>query len=322
MIAFPVLLKNVLMFTMLIIPGYVLGRMRKIEKSSIVSFTNILMYVAMPFLVLAKLIETDLSSLSLVGVVAALTVPFVVIFSTFFLSRLFFRTEESRRRYPAERFSSVMANCGFLGIPLAAALFPDNPEVVVYVSLYNVVNTFLLLTFGVYILSGSRETVSVKGALVSPIAAAILLGVLFSLFGVGEAIPELSTYSTTLAALTTPLSMTVLGVQLSGIGFKRIFLTGALYRVVFLKLILAPLIAMLLLFTVSVLLSVLVPISCLAAVFLSTAVSTAASTPAMSDKYGVDGEHAAVLTLGTTLFCTATLPLMYLLFERLFASLL
>ena len=50
----------VLLFAALLIPGYILGKARAISDASALSFSNILMYVAMPFLVFSKLLEYTL----------------------------------------------------------------------------------------------------------------------------------------------------------------------------------------------------------------------------------------------------------------------
>ena len=54
------------------------------------------------------------------------------------------------------------------------------------------------------------------------------------------------------------------------------------------------------------------------AMLLSAGISTAASAPALAQKNGADVPYTAVFTLGSTLLCMITLPLLWLLFEFLF----
>ena len=49
----------VLLFAALLIPGYILGKAKAITDTAVLSFTNILMYIAMPFLVFSKLLEIN-----------------------------------------------------------------------------------------------------------------------------------------------------------------------------------------------------------------------------------------------------------------------
>ena len=240
MVAIPTLFSDVLMFVLLIIPGFFMGRAGKIADSALGSMTNILMYIAMPFLVFYKLIETDLRTLSPIAVMVCMTAPIAVIALIVGMSSFVFPQHEGDTHWRASRFCAAFANCGFLGIPLASVLFPAYPEVAVYVSLYNVVNTFLLLTVGVYILSGNRRDISIRRALVSPIAGAIMLGLLCAVFDLASVMPRIAIYSGHLASLTTPLSMIVLGVELSKVKPSTLIQTRALYPVALLKLVAAP----------------------------------------------------------------------------------
>ena len=312
MTTFPTLIANVILFALLIIPGFVLGKLKLIERGALVSMTNILMYVAMPFLVLSKLVATDLRAIPLSDILLCTLIPAVVMLGSLLVAMAVFRKKDENTRWRVARFCVVMPNCGFLGIPLAEVLFPSRPEIAVYMSLFNIVSTFLLLTVGVYVLSGDKRDVSFRRAILSPIMASIVVGVIVSLSGVATVVPQISTYSTILASLTTPLSMLVLGVELSGLKLRRLVLTPALYAVSALKLVMMPTVTVAILFCLK-LCGVTVSAPLAVAMFMATAVSTAASAPAMSKKFKRDGEFAAILTLGTTVICTLTLPLLYML---------
>jgi predicted permease len=124
-------------------------------------------------------------------------------------------------------------------------------------------------------------------------------------------------YTELLAALTTPLAMLVLGAQLSALRIREIFSTVSLYRASLLRLLCAPILTVVILCLLRQIgLEISVPLA--SAMFLSTAVSTAATAPAMAGSCGADGAHAAKLTLGTTMFCALTLPLMAFLFGMVF----
>lgn len=312
MLGFPTLLSGILMFALLIIPGYVLGKIKLIERGALNSMTNILMYIAMPFLVFTKLVATDLYAISPICIVVAVLAPFAVFGSIMLISSQVFREREGDLRYRASRFCSIFSNAGFLGIPLSEVLFPDRPEISVYVSLFNVGSTFFLLTIGVYILSGDRRDISFRRAILSPIMASIVVGVLFSLLGVVNYVPKVANYADILASLTTPLSMLVLGVEMSNIRFSAFVKTPLLYLVSFMKLVLSPFVMIVILLLLS-LCGLAIPASLQAALFIATAVSSAASSSAMTKKYGGDGEYAAILTIGTTLLCALSFPLLYLL---------
>lgn len=312
------LFANVLMFALLMIPGYAMGKCRRMDGGAVQSFGNLLSHVAMPALVFFKLLETELSSVSVTGLVCSSLMPVAVVGVGSLLAVPIFRWQCAPERNPVSRFCAVYSNCGFLGIPLASAMFPHHPEITVYVSLFNVVNTFLLLSFGARTLSGRRGRLSVWRVLLRPVTVCMVLGTVLSCLGVGRRLPMLVTYASTLAQLTTPLSMTVLGYQLSGLHIGRLIKLPAVYLTAAVKLLLSPILALGILALCSLIPVVSVEPELAAGMCIATAVSTAASAPALVAQYGLDGEYAAALTLGNTLLCVITLPLVYCLFGAVF----
>jgi predicted permease len=85
-----------------------------------------------------------------------------------------------------------------------------------------------------------------------------------------------------------------------------------LYLTALFKLVIAPLSTVLMLLVLQ-LCGFPLSTPLMAGIFIATAVSSAASASAMAKKYGVDGEYAAILTLGTTILCAVSLPLLYML---------
>ena len=306
----------VLLFAALLIPGYVLGKARAITDAAALSFSNILMYVAMPFLVFSKLLEIDLTKIGLTEILISVCLPIVLELILLAVCRMIFRGKDPRKR--AATFCSIFPNCGFLGIPLAAAIWPDKPEIVLYISVFNVVSTFLLLTLGVYVLSGDKRAISLKKTLISPIFFAIVLGVLASLLKVNSYREGVGTYAVTLAQLTTPLAMISLGYELSKLNLLKMWMNAGVYAASFVKLILSPLVAIGLVAVVKYVFGVETDICIESAMLVATAVSTAASAPSMAKKFDADAEYTATLTLANTLLCVVTLPLTYLLLEVIF----
>lgn len=309
---------NVLMFALLMIPGFIMGKRRRIDSDAVHSFGNLLSDVAMPALVFFKLLETDIRKIAPLGLLCSALLPVGVVGLVSLLSVPVFSKQKDPMQNPVSRFCSVYSNCGFLGIPLASAMYPDQPEITLYVSIFNVVSTFLLLSFGARTLSGTKGKVHIWRFLLQPITVCIAVGTMMSFLGVGQRIPEVVTYASTLSQLTTPLSMTVLGFQLSGLRVKKMLTHPYVYLTAFLKLIVSPLVALGLLLLLNLLPGVSVCSEVAVGMCIATAVSTAASAPALSGQYGLDGEYAASLTLGNTLLCALTLPAVYCLFNLFF----
>jgi len=314
------LLKYVLLFTALMVPGVIMGKTKRIDDEAKLSLTNILTDIAMPFLVFAKLLVTDVSGLKVPYIIASVMAPFFTAWLIFAVSCLVFRKKPGDIRYQADRFCAIFPNCGFIGLPLASAIYPNNPEVVLYVSLFNITSTYLLLSLGIYTLSESTADIKPKKLLTNSVLIAVIFGlggaVLSSKVGYDK-ISVVGDYANTLAQLATPLSMLVLGYNLSRLSIKQMVTDLGVYSVAILRLIASPFIMIGLL----LILRLFIPVdnTFAMALLLCTAVSTAGSSPAIAGRYGKDSEHAAVVTIGNTLLSVATIPVICSIGNIIFA---
>lgn len=307
----------ILLFGALAVPGYILGKRGKMKQDSIRDISVILTDIAMPFLVLSKLIESDIKDFTLTEIVACIIIPIIICFTLFFISKAVFKKEEQKKR-AASIFCAIFPNCGFLGIPLAAAMFPNTPKVCALVALYNVMSTFMLLTLGEYVYSGDIQRVKPLKILIKPITIAVALGFLFSFFELSEKLPSVGLYSDILASLTTPLSMIVLGAELSRLKWRELFLNKSMYLSSAIRLLISPLASLLMLSVLKYLFSVNIGFELATAIMISSGVSTAATASAIAERCSADGKHAAILSLGATILAALTLPCILLLYNLLF----
>ena len=313
------MLGRLALFVLLGVPGFVLARLGKIEDKGRVALVDLLLYVAMPFLVFSGLLKTDVRALQPAEWITCAVFPAVIMGIVAGLCRLIFRGNGDKARIAC--FCATFANCGFLGLPLAESLFPDRPAVALFISIYNILSTVLLYVLGGAMLAGDGGQGKPKSwakILISPLTVAAVLGVICSLLGVGEKLDFLTTFAGIPAAMTTPLSMTVLGCLLATLPRKPWWRERGLWLAAAVKLIVAPLLTMGILLLLVRVCGLPIGEDALLALLLSTAVSTAASAPSMAEDHGRDPHYAAALTLGSTLLCLATLPFVYLLFHLLF----
>lgn len=307
----------ILLFGALAVPGYILGRQGNLQSHSVKDISVILTNIAMPFLVFAKLLECDIKTFLPAELICCLFFPALLAFILSFVSRQLFKKQETKKRV-ASIFCATFPNCGFLGIPLSAAMFPDDPKVTSLVALYNVTNTFVLLTLGEYIYTEDIKRVKPMKILCKPITTAFVLGVICSYFNIGAQIPALGLYSGILAALTTPLSMLVLGAELFRIKIKVLFSAPSMYASAAIRLLLAPLSACAILCTLKFLFTVPISQELATALMIATGVSTAATATAIAQRFQADSTHAAILVLGSTVLSAITLPCVSLVYNLLF----
>ncbi len=308
---FVIMLRNVLMFVALAVPGYLLvkGKLLKPEQSGVLS--KLLMYLALPFMIFSGVVEKlsfNQDSLLMLGVVALIGV--VVVLGMFFASAPLVKMEKDKKVKGMMRFCAVFANNGFLGIPLAQAMFPDSPAFIVLIVL-NIVNNVLMYTLGAYLTTGDKKNISVKKAFFNPVLVAFVLGCVCNLLGVAKAVPETIKFSNHFSGIVTPISMTVIGMKLGAISFKTLFSSGKLYYVSFLKLILFPVVI-----TAAMLLLKLIPWNLpvndmIIGVFVAFSMPTAGLAATFADEFGGDTENAVIYTLGTTVLSVLTIPTLY-----------
>ena len=151
--AFLSMLGTAFLFAALTVPGFILGRFFEKESGG-ASVGLILQYAAMPALVFFSLCDPVPASFGVLPLAASAAIPAVLAVLLFFVTGFVFPNGGPEKKRRVLRVCSVFPNCGFFGIPLAAAVFPDQPEVKLCVAVFNVVSTVIYLTLGTFMMSG------------------------------------------------------------------------------------------------------------------------------------------------------------------------
>ncbi|MBQ7236082.1 MAG: AEC family transporter [Clostridia bacterium] len=317
--AFIPMLKNVIIFIALAVPGYILvksGTMKQ-EQSGVLS--KLLMYVGMPFLILSGTLGVKFTGETVLNLVWAALIGTLLTFIFFFLSA--FLVKDYKKKDSAdplwekkvrgmERFCAIFSNNGFLGLPLAVAVFGGASKVFTFLVVVNIINNTLMYTVGVYMVSGDKKTIDLKKIFLNPVLIAFIIGIILNLVGVKKVLPEIVTFSDHFKNIVTPISMTILGMKMGGIKFSAMFGSWKMYYVSLIKLILVP--------VVSVVVTIALNKFCgldgdmIMTMFIAFATPTAALAPAFADRYEGDVENGTIYTLGNTILSVITIPLLYL----------
>ena len=314
-----IMLKNVALFVALAVPGYILTKTKIFTAAHSGALSKLLMYVGMPFLILSGTINNITFNAELIItilVVAAIGVAFT--FAMFFASHPLSCEEKEERTRGMMRFCMAFSNNGFLGIPLAVAVFGADSPIMTVLVILNIITNIMMYTLGIYLVSGDKSKISVKGALLNPVLIAFVIGIILNLLGVNKIIPEISTYSTHFSGLVTPLSMTVLGMKMAGIKFTSLFKSPSTYYVCAMKLVLFPCIIVgLLLAARQIFGDGIINANVIMGFFVAFAMPTAGLASTFADGFGGDTESAVSMTLGTTVISVATIPVLYALLTAL-----
>lgn len=306
-----IMLKNVIIFVLLAVPGYLLVKRNTLGPKESGTMSKLLTHLGMPFLILSSTLKLEFSGTLTKSLLVVAVLGIVFLVGTFLLSSLFVLGDKEEKRKGMVRFCMVFANNGFIGIPLARAVFGEASPVMAYLIVLNIIMNVVMFTLGVYLISGDKSTVNIKKAVLSPVFLSFVLGIVLNLLGVGKLLPELQTYATHLSGIVTPLSMLVLGMKLTQVPLKKLFTSWRMYYTSVVRLVIFPVIAL----AVGLLLQKIPFLSlsseAIIGLFIGLAMPTAGLASAFSDQYNGDTENAVILTLGTTIVSVVTIPALY-----------
>ncbi|MBE6691191.1 MAG: hypothetical protein E7590_07940 [Ruminococcaceae bacterium] len=312
--AFLIMLRNVLLFVTLALPGYLLVRTGVMKQEQSGALSKLLMYVGMPFLILSGTVNNltfNKETLLTVGLVALVGIAYT--FAMFFASHPLTVAEKEEKAKGMMRFCAVFSNNGFLGIPLAIAVFGQSSPVFTVLIILNIITNVLMYTLGAYLVSGDKNSISLKKAFLNPVLIAFLAGIALNLLKVKEYVPEIVTYSTHFSNIVTPISMTILGMKLGAVNLQTLFGSWKTYYTSALKLIAFPAVIVAILLPFRLIPGSIVNADMILGCFVAFAMPTAGLASTFADSFNGDTENAVAFTLGTTLLSIVTIPLLYLL---------
>ena len=307
-----IMLKNVILFVALALPGYLLVKTKMLTAQHSGVLSKLLMYVGMPFLILSGTVNNISFNKELIItilVVAAIGIAFT--FAMFLASKPLSAMERQEKTRGMMRFCMTFSNNGFLGIPLAVAVFGAASPVMTVLVILNIITNVLMYTLGIYLVSGDKSKISLKKAFLNPVLIAFVIGVILNLMKVSAYVPETLTFSNHFSGLVTPLSMTILGMKLAQIKFTSLFRSWKMYYVCAMKLIIFPCIIAAVIFALKQLRVGGIDNGAILGFFIAFAMPTAGLASTFADGFGGDTENAVIMTLGTTVLSIISIPILY-----------
>ncbi|MBQ9898786.1 MAG: AEC family transporter [Ruminococcus sp.] len=300
------ILRQTVIMLMLIAVGVLCNKTKLISESSNRDLSKLVLQVVNPAVIFMSY-QTDyrpelardlLFTFALSGASFAVTLA---------LAYIFVRRREDRET-EIERFSAVYSNCGFMGIPLADALF--GMEGVFYLTAFITVFNLLAWTHGIILISGERSVKQVVKVFYSPTIISIALGLIC--FFLQIRLPDVPARAVGyIKELNTPLAMIVSGVSIANTDIPKLLRNARVYLICALRLLILP---------AAVVLSIaFLPVN--EKVIVTVAVASAAPPAAMctlqSIRYGRNALYASEIFAAGTVLSVATLPLIVRLTECL-----
>lgn len=210
-------------------------------------------------------------------------------------------------RYPSDRksilqYCTLVNNSGFLGMPMVSSVYGSDG--LLYASIFIIPNRIMMWTAGLSLFTVSDFKSKCKNIFLNPCIITVFLGLIRRLFNLP--FPAfLDTAIANIGAITSPLSMMVIGTMLVGISWKTL-LEPSIFYLAFVRLVGLPVIAL-------ILMNLLHFDPMLTGVSLILTGMPAGSTSALlASKYGADEDYASRCIITTTLMSLITVPILML----------
>ena len=312
---FPSFLNTIATLFVMLIVGYVAGKMGIIDSVASKKFSALIIKIAQPALIISSIVGVRYSSEMLKIGIKTSALGFAVhlfMWGIAFLACCKIKNVDERKIL---EFSMVFGNTGFIGIPIMKSLWGETGA---FMAAFIVISfNILMWTVGIAILGRKRPDIklTLKKALINKGTVPSLIGVcvfLIPAFLPSFVLPEFVSASLSyVASLCTPVSMLIIGALLAGRTSKQIFGSGKVYYLCLFKLVAIPLIVCLVM--------KILGFDSFWIMFATvlTCMPSATSVSMLAELYDISAGFSAQGVGTTSLFAIATMPCVILLAQKI-----
>lgn len=243
---FIVSLKQVIVIFILMLVGFFCKKVNFIHDITAKDLTNLLLYMVSPCLIINSFL-TSFSKSKFKILISALFASVVIFAVSIIISNIVFKKEKDFQQKAVLKYGTVYSNAGFMGIPLVQ-VFLGSKGVFFSVPFLVIYNLFMWSHgLGLFIKKHHLCFMKqIKSLILNPNIIAAILGILIYMLQIKfvSIIKEPLTY---LANINTPLSMLIIGSNLSELSLKEVFNDKKCWQSTFLKNIFIPIVSMIIL---------------------------------------------------------------------------
>lgn len=301
------MIKIISMFLMVII-GFSMVKVGVVSIKDTKPLNTVCLYAVMPCCILngfmVELTDDRVAGLIITFIAALLINGFYIIFAKIVGKALGLSA--------TERGALIYPNAGNLVVPLVISVL--GPEWVFYTCGFMLVQTTLLFTHGVILLGGSGENVNLKKIFMNPNMIAAMTGMILFFARIKLPLP-LTDMISSMGSMIGPISMVIIGMNLSAVDIVAVLKDGRNYLIAFLRLIVMPVIVIAGLWASRITFINPMAKEALFITLLASSGPVAATVVLLADQYADDGVRASALNVLTLLFCIVTIPLMTLIYQ-------
>ena len=309
---FFVVMSNLVSLFVLIAVGYAASRYGIIKHEAITHFSALLMKITLPCTIFISLVQKEYDPAFINDSVTIIIAGLIVFPAMLYISRYLaplFRVNQDNRGVWA--FTCTFTNSGFMGFPIALALF--GPEGLVLAVMLNIAFNMSIFTLGALELSRDNPNhkagkLNKKSIIFSSVNISIVLSLIFY-FGQIPLPEVIATPVSFLSNITTPLSMALIGIALANSNASELFADKDAWSCTFMKLAAFPVALALLLKVIPISSNPLVS----AVLVIVVAMPAPSITVMLCEMYGGNLNFAAKVMFLHNLLCLVSIPLVCML---------
>lgn len=304
---FFVVMSNLVSLFALIAVGFLAVRLGVIKPEASAPFSALLMKVTLPCTIFILLVQKDYDPSfvhdSLIIIIAGLVIFSGMMYLSRYLAVLFGVPENCRGVWA---FSCAYTNAGFMGFPIALALF--GAEGLALSVMLNIAFNMTVYTIGALEIARDNpnhnaDKIDMKGIVFSGINIALVLSLVFYFGRIG--LPKmLAAPINYLSNITTPLSMVIIGMALARSHGLEVFTDRAAWLATLMRLVVYPVVLCLALRVWPLSANPLVD----AVLVLVVAMPGASVTAVLCQMYHGNIDFAAKVMFLQNLLCIVTIP--------------
>lgn len=303
-----ILANQVAVMFLLLATGMLLYKIKMITDEGNRQIAGVVLYVVAPLLILDTYsMEYDATItknmflgflLSAISIIIGIVISYVL------------KWKSKEESYSTERFTVIFTNCGFMGIPLAQAVFGDIG--VIYCTTYITMFNLFVWTYGLYLMRGkSTEKRSLKEKLMpflTPTMFCIVIGLLvyFLQIPLPKQVKSAVSY---ISSMNTPLAMIVSGIYIAQGDLLGALRKGRVYAVSAMKCLAVPF------FMIFVLMFLPFDEKLKTTILILSACPSGANGMLFANRFGGDTKTASNVFTVTTIASIACIPLMVMFSE-------
>lgn len=290
---FTILLKQLMIMSIFICIGYILFKKKMITVNGSKELSNLLLYIVLPAVIINSY-NVKITPERVEGIIISFIVSLIALILSICVCALVYG-----KRKKIEHFGVSFSNAGFMGIPIATAIIGN--ENVFYISAFVALLNILQWTYGVVVMTESKDCIKLDKLIKNPILIAMVIGL--SIFFLQIPVPEVATKTiSSLASLNAPTAMIILGVYLAQTDIKSVFVGKEMYITSFIRLVFIPVFTLLMLYFLPINQNIKL------AVIIAASAPIGSNVAVFAQIYNLDYKHAVKTVCLTTILSVISMP--------------